>query len=424
MIDRTVPPCISDFSSLTIPDLCDTVLPSGIRLRYLDWPGLDVISIIVVFDSGICESDNVCASRLAVPLVSEGSVAHPDGELSELMGYNGVKVSTRQHDHHTEFSFSMLRSRLDDVVPLIREFIFSPAFSMRSVEVYRENAAQAYMLNRQKVGYRADMLMSRHLFGADHIKARELTDTDYMSVTRDDIVASYRQITGSEVTVYVVGAIDGSVKAQIDAVFADRDVLPDSRHNIVPYMACGLGRRYDVHMDEKLQSGVVMSLPVIDRNHPDYIMLRNLIIALGGYFGGRLMTNIREDKGLTYGISSALYGSPEGAYVSIVSKTDNRNVDALIDESRREVARLSDELFSDVELKTVRSYILSQLASMLDTPFSIMQYHLSLKTAFIPQPDYFVRQFDTALNMTSEQLRDIARRHLADRDWTVVVAGS
>ena len=71
----------------------------------------------------------------------------------------------------------------------------------------------------------------------------------------------------------------------------------------------------------------------------------------------------------------------------------------------------------------VRSYILSQLASMLDTPLNILQYYLSLKTAFIPHADYFKRQFETVKAMTPESLRDVAGRHLLGREWTVAVAG-
>ncbi|MDE7396975.1 MAG: insulinase family protein [Muribaculum sp.] len=426
MIDRTLAPAISDFTSLSIPELKSVTLPSGVDVHYLDNRDMDVYNIIILFDSGSLENhDMPAAARLTVPLAGEGSLMHPDGKLSELMGYHGMRVQTRTHDHHTEYSFGLLRDKLDKALPLIREYIFSPAFGEKSIEIYAENAAQSYLLNRQKVNYHSDKTMASHMFGSNHPKAVEITDSDYRAVKRDDIISVYDRILNSNISVYVAGVVDDAVLNKINSVFEDYrpSRMVTSEYKIFPYVGEGLGQRYDIHLEGKLQSSVNISLPAVPRIHPDYLLLRNLIIALGGYFGSRLVTNIREEKGLTYGISSALYGSPEGAYISIGSMTANENVDELISETMKEIERLSSELFGNEEFMMVRSYILSQLASMLDTPLNILQYYLSLKTAFIPHADYFKRQFETVKAMTPESLRDVAGRHLLGREWTVAVAG-
>ncbi len=426
MIDRTLAPAISDFTSLSIPPLKSVTLPSGVDVHYLDNREMDVYNIIFLFDSGLLENDGgmSAAARLALPLAGEGSTSHPDGKLSEIMGYHGIRVQTRAHDHHTEYSFGLLRDKLDEALPFIREYIFSPAFSERSIDVYKENAAQSYLLNRQKVNYHSDRAMASHLFGPSHPKAVEVTDSDFRAVKRDKIISAYDRILSSRVSVYMAGVVDDSVLNKINSVFEDYRLSDmSSEYKILPYVGNGLGQRYDIHLDGKLQSSVNISLPAVPRVHPDYLMLRNLIIVLGGYFGSRLVSKIREEKGLTYGISSALYGSPEGAYISIGSMTANENVDELISETEKEIERLSSDVMGDEEFMMVRSYILSQLASMLDTPLNILQYYLSLKTAFIPHSDYFMRQFDTVKTMTPESLRDIATRHLLGRNWTTVVAG-
>lgn len=65
-----------------------------------------------------------------------------------------------------------------------------------------------------------------------------------------------------------------------------------------------------------------MGMPTVLRSDADYIPLRILVTALGGYFGSRLMTNIREDKGYTYGISASLLGYRNNSFISISCQCD------------------------------------------------------------------------------------------------------
>ena len=98
-------------------------------------------------------------------------------------------------------------------------------------------------------------------------------------------------------------------------------------------------------------------------------------MALGGYFGSRLMSNIREDKGYTYGISSALMGALNGAYITIQSQQDHAYTDAVIEETMKEIERLRTKPMGKDELERLRAFAMSQLAAVLDTPFDISAYH-------------------------------------------------
>lgn len=173
---------------------------------------------------------------------------------------------------------------------------------------------------------------------------------------------------------------------------------------------------------EALQSAVCISIPTIGRSDPDYIDLRLAMMALGGYFGSRLMTNIREEKGLTYGISGALLGYREGGVASIDSQTDPRNVKQLVSETIKELELLRTVAMTDGELSAVKRYAMSALAASLDSPFSIMDIYLTRYTSGTPD-DYFKLQQKAITDLTAERIMEVANRHLDPDSVKISIAG-
>ncbi len=145
--------------------------------------------------------------------------------------------------------------------------------------------------------------------------------------------------------------------------------------------------------------------------------------ALGGYFGSRLMTSIREEKGLTYGISAAVYGYHEGAFITITSQCDNRYADRVIEEVEREIEKLSTIPMDSEELHAVKQTATGTMLTMSDTPFNIMDYYI-VKHHMNTPDDYFKRQQHAIATLSPELIRDTAARFLADKPRLVSTAGS
>ena len=114
-----------------------------------------------------------------------------------------------------------------------------------------------------------------------------------------------------------------------------------------------------------------MGLPVIGRENPDFFALKLLCTILGGYFGSRLMSNIREEKGYTYGISSSIAAMRYGSYLTISTQTGTEFTRPLIDEVFAEIDRLRNEPVPTDEFITVQNYLRGDMARTLDSPFSI-----------------------------------------------------
>ena len=135
------------------------------------------------------------------------------------------------------------------------------------------------------------------------------------------------------------------------------------------------------------------------------------------------MTNIREDKGYTYGISAALMGYREGACVHISTQCDNKYVYPLIDEIKKEIELLQSGGVSDEELARLQNYIMTSLVATLDSPFSIMEYYETLRAIGVG-PDYFESQLQSVKNITSERIAQMATRYLDIESMYISIAGN
>jgi len=178
-----------------------------------------------------------------------------------------------------------------------------------------------------------------------------------------------------------------------------------------------------VDKDDAMQSSVVFLQNSIMRNHPDYIKLRIVITALGGYFGSRLMKNIREEKGYTYSIGASLLCTKNLSYINISSECDTAYTAELIKEVKIEIEKLRAQEMDNEELSTLKNCMLSDLVKILDTPLSmagLVTSHLFYSTG----TDYFNKQREIIENITAKDIKEIAFKYLNIDNFYIVVAGN
>ena len=180
--------------------------------------------------------------------------------------------------------------------------------------------------------------------------------------------------------------------------------------------------RIIVEKKDAVQSAINIGKTVISRTHNDYFGLRVLLTVLGGYFGSRLMKNIREDKGYTYGISAQLISLEKEGYISISSEVGADVCKKAIKEVYKEIDRLSQEPVSKAELSLVRNYILGNWLRMFDGPLAIANSYRVLIDNDLEE-DYFEKGLKEMQNITPEQLYERANRYFMKDSFIETVAG-
>ncbi len=413
ILDRKTAPPIKAFGHLEIPQTRTITLDNGIPLTVLDNGEQEVNRITLAWDGGIAEAQSQAVATIATNMLREGTTKHSGAEISEVMDFNGSWLKSQLHPHHTSLVLYSLNSRTSNVLPVIKEIISDPSFPEKELSVLREKTASASELERQKVEYQSALNLRRMLMGEYHPLAKAETPDEIRAITSNDIKAFHSGIFSTATCrIFLSGRITPAIEDMVNQYFGV--TKPENKGcelNIQPFEPHNSTRKIITQKDGALQSSIKLALPTIDRNHPDYIALRIAIIALGGYFGSRLMMNIREDKGYTYGINASLLGYREGGFIAISTQCDNRYVNPVIKETIHEIKRLASEKFPEEELVRLKHYVMTQLASILDSPFSMMDYYENIH--FTPTaPDYFSQQIHIVNSLTAEDIPHIISEHI------------
>ena len=155
---------------------------------------------------------------------------------------------------------------------------------------------------------------------------------------------------------------------------------------------------------------------------PDFFRFRFLTVLLGGYFGSRLMSNIREENGYTYHISAEIdaYGKRNAFMIS--SETANEYVELCIKEIYAEIEKLVSEPIPEDEVEHVRNYILGEMCREVEglTPRSEIFVNSWLSGDSFASVNAYL---DTVRSVTAGELQEVARKYLRKDSMIEIVAG-
>ena len=421
-LDRTQQPPVTPFGALSMPLPRILRLNNGIELYIVDKGDQEVCRFDILFEGGRYAGRIPAIADMTGPMLRKGIPGMDAESIAEHLDYYGAWMQTGTTQHYSAISLFSLNRNLDKVLPVISQMITKPSMPLKPFEVLKQQRIQQLEINRQKVSFLAAEAFNSLIFGASHPYARTTSTQDLEAVTLDEICRyhhDYYQNTG--IHIILSGRITDEVLHLVHRHF---DIL--SPCNTTPVVVAPIAPEAQhttiTHRPAALQSGLRMGMPVIGSEHPDYPLLTMLNLVLGGYFGSRLMTNIREEKGYTYGISSHIVSMREGAYFTIVTETGTEYTRPLIDEVRSEMLQLCNTPIPHDELETARNYLQGRRARALDSPFSMSDYFVSSIISGTPL-DYFNTEDEIIRTATADDLMRVARTYLHPDNLYIAIAG-
>lgn len=422
---RKTPPPITDMTAFKMPKLKTRHLASGIDMIIYNGCDSPVNYLTIVGKGGLCELPSAAISTLNSIMRREGTASFSGKEIDSVLDFNGSWLRCNNMSHHSRISMYSLNSKLHKTLPYFKEMAFAPSFDCEALEVRREALARETEVLLTDVDYLAKSECDKLIMGSNHPLAATDTPDAIRNIGCNDLINSFNAINApSKSTLFLCGMITPEIEDMVAEHFSELPLdVADFNLNINNLQAAPAGTLRKITRADAQQSAVVMALPAIPRNHPDYIDLHNSVSALGGYFGSRLMLNIRERLGLTYGISASLYGMADGAYIMIQADTDCSHVDALRSEVALELTRMASEPPCGEELTRLRQSLLSSQATTLDSPFSIIDNSIIELTAAVPK-GYFEQKIKAISNLTTDRLAEISTKYLRAENLLTVVAGA
>lgn len=312
-----------------------------------------------------------------------------------------------------------LNDKLVEILELYCKSLREATFSDSEINELKEDRKQKLKINLEKVSFLAQREFSKNLFHKS-LYARVIDEIDYDSIQRQEIIDFYKQFYLSGMyKVLVVGDFQDS---QI-GMFEDC-LLPLINKTPLEYATQLFNNKSTFHTEKQgaLQTAIRVGRILFNRKHEDYIDMIILNTVLGDYFGSRLMSNLREDKGYTYGVGSMISEFHETGYFLIATEVAKEHAQHAIQEIRNEIECLQNELIGDEELNLVRNYLLGQLLKSADGPYAMADLCVGIYS-FDLGTDFYDKYIDRIRNFNAKRLQEIAQKYLNWSDLTIVSAG-
>ncbi len=422
-LNRKTPPQINEVNHIEYHYPEEIQLPGGSSFFVMNGGEQEVVKLDFSVKAGSWYEQNKLESLMTAAMLTEGTSTLKASEIADKIDFFGAQFSSVPYYDNNYLSLVSLKRHLPQLLPLIAAMLQDSVFPENEFEIIRQKRKQRALVDAERVGLIAQRRFLREMFGENHPYAPVLSPDAYNEVTLEGVKAHYLNNYGSErLTIVGSGHIDEEVKELIREKFGKPwggTLLPERELTIGQTNPQGY---LFLEKQGANQNAMTIGKRFPTQHHPDSPGIKVLVTVLGGYFGSRLMTNLREEKGLTYSIhASAISFIRQGLFM-IHAEVAADKTDEAVREVFREMEKLRQEPVPEEELQPLRNYMLGRILEEFDGPFARAQSFASMREGGLDF-SYFDRLIDTIKTITPQQIQDLARIYLDPESMTTVVAG-
>lgn len=423
LLNRNSPPAIQSLGRINFPQPEISQLSNGIKVYQFNLGTQDVISIEMMFDAGSWFQKKPFTAMATNLMLREGTKNFSARELSETLDYFGAHFENTTERDSAYITLYSLNKHLSNTLPLLSEIVKNPVFPEGEYTVLAGKQLQMLEVNRQKVNFLARTHFNSILFGSDHPYGTYLEPDDIAKVNTEDLADFHKtQYHSGNCTLIVAGRIKPGMINELEAHFGGND-WGGNNSTQIQYSLSGSDLKNHFHLKEgAMQSAIRIGGMMFSRSHPDFAGMKVLNAILGGYFGSRLMNNLREDKGYTYGIGSSVVPLRKGGYFVISGEVGADVTKEALTEIKFELNRLCTEQVGENELSLVRNYLIGEMLRAVDGPFAQADLYRELIEDGLGI-SHFEELIHTIRHINAQQLQDLAIKYLDPEDLFTLVVG-
>lgn len=398
-------------------------MQNGNTLYYFKNPSLELVKLDFTFEAGSAYQQFMSQAHAANQLFGEATVKHSAAEVAEFMDFRGIVMERMADITQGNVSFYFLRKYAEELLPLIREMFDQPAVTPQLFDAYVSQRRLKIAQGFQQTNYLARNAFYEQLYGFDSPMGKYAEASDLDQLTLDAVVRYMEQhYRLGNAHIVLAGNVDEELLAISDTYFGTSQALDHQ----LPYVvekpnSLPAELRQHVVLPSAVQSSLRIGcvLPMA-WDSLEYAQFMVLCTVLGGYFGSRLMSNIREDKGYTYGIYSQTQMFRGSIVFYITADVAAEATEPAVNEVLFELQRLKDELVGEEELERVRNVMMGDFIRNIDGTFEISERYRQMVCNNIT--DRFAENYlDAVQNITSQQLQQLAQRYFCN--LLIVTAG-
>ena len=423
MINRNIAPSVEPLSIPTILPHQQFTLENGIEVIYVHDPNQQVFKIDIVFEAGVYYQSQALVSSTTMNMLNEGTQKYNAEAIADLFDFYGAYLDFNCGLNKSELSLFSLNKYATETITMLVEMLTDSVIPEKELDIFLTNKRQEFLVNQEKTAYIARKKFSELFFGCDHPYSNQVSEQDYSQISVPVLRDFYEQhINARNCRIVVCGNVSSSILETIKKEFSKLNT-PEQRDTFKEqaFMPAPAGR-YHIEKSNSVQSSIRMGKSGVRLTEADYAGFMLLNTILGGYFGSRLMSNIREEKGFTYSINSFNVTLPQGSYWCIATDVNNEYVEATIQETLKEIKTLQTEAVSAEELDLVKKYLHGELLRELDGVFAqsdSLKHKLNhhLDNHIYPQ---LIEQINTC---TADDLRTLANKYMNTEEMYIITVG-
>ncbi len=420
MLDRTITPPFTKVDSISIPPAIHQRLGNGIPLHLITSGTPAVVKIELIFKAGSWNEQQAEAAWFTLKMLSEGTTNQEAKSIASMLDYYGAELEINPGKDYSFVALYCLDKFAGKLLQLLIDVWQNPIFPAEELEKMKFIRKQNLRVNMEKTSFLAGVHFRNALYGDNHPYGRMVNPENIDAIDTEHLKAFHQSFLNRPHDVLVCG---NPSKETLDLINNSIGNLQLRDNALIDAVEPGLPKQnLLIEKPESLQSTIRMGQHSISKSHPDYPKLALANEILGGYFGSRLMKNIREEKGLTYGIFSALINMINGDYLMIGSDVKRENTQLVEDEIIREIKILQTERVSDDELQKVKNYMSGSFVMSFNNAFALAD---KFKEAHLHGLDYgYYNDYLHALNQTTaEEIVLMANQYFNIEKMQTVIAG-
>ena len=423
MTNRTVSPPIKnavDFN-LTLKPYEKIVLKNTAPVYAINAGVEEVMMLEFVFYAGNCYEDKNLIAAITNGLLKNGTSKKTAFQINEHFEYYGAYLNRSCSNETATITLHCLSKHLNILLPVVREILTESIFPDQELEIFKQNSKQQLSVNLQKCDFVANRLIDKYLYGADHPYGKFTTPEAYDELGSEELKTFYKNFyLNGKCILFAAGKLPVDFEEQLNNFFGDLNF--NQSVSLTKNIAEPASeKKFSVNNDPNgVQGAIRIARPFPNRHHPDFKKVMVLNTLFGGFFGSRLMDNIREDKGYTYGINSYIQNHIQETAWMISTEAGKDVCEATITEVYKEMNVLKEELVDDEELLLVKNYMMGSNLGDLDGPFQIINRWKNLILNDLDE-NYFYDYINTIKNITAEELQQLANKYLVPEEFYELV---
>lgn len=422
-VNRKIAPPINNVDHIEYHHPEHIILAGGTNLFVMNGGEQEVVKLDFSIKAGSWYEKNKLESLMTANMLTEGTSTMKASEIADRIDFYGAQLNSIPYYDKNYLSLVTLKKHLPKLLPLISEMLRNSIFPENEFEIVRQKRLQRAMVDAERVGLIAQRRFLREMFGESHPYAPVASPDAYKLVTIEGTKTHYQNNYGSErMNIVGSGQVDDEVKNLINKYFGEQWGGPAKPEYDTPILPPNSDNYIFLEKPGANQNAMTIGKRFPTQHHPDMPGIKVLVTVFGGYFGSRLMTNLREEKGLTYSIQASAISFIHQGIFMVHAEVAADKADNAVNEVFREMEKLRNEPVPEEELQPLRNYMLGRILEEFDGPFARAQSFSSLRDAGLDF-SYFDRLIDTIRTITPLQIQELARKYLDPATMTTVVAG-